>query len=352
MFKISVSLQKGKKLKLDKYIAELLYSYDCIIIPGFGGFVCNYAPARIHPTQHIFIPPSKNIVFNRSLNNNDGLLANHICKQENLGFSEACSRIAEFVKEINECINSGKKFELKEIGHLYFDVEKNIQFSPSSTVNYLQDSFGLTEFQSPAIKRSSHYAPGTVFVDRPPLPSAVKSRKVKKYWPVAIALPLIAVLAYLPFKTNAIKGLDISYSGFNPFSSAKNIYIPRVKAFESVKAKADVAEVMFDLTSKENTGTEVIKAAPAPESNAISLSVNKSPSIKSYYIIAGCFEIAENAKAYAQQLTTKGFSVEILEKNSAGLYRVSCGAHGSKADAISALETIKSEAPSAWVLKN
>ena len=57
--------------KIDKHINELLYNHDCVIVPEFGGFVTNYASAKIHPVQHTFTPPSKNIVFNKNLKNND-----------------------------------------------------------------------------------------------------------------------------------------------------------------------------------------------------------------------------------------------------------------------------------------
>ena len=51
-------------MNVEKHIGELLYDHNCVIVPDLGGFVANYAPAKIHPTQHTFTPPTKNIVFN------------------------------------------------------------------------------------------------------------------------------------------------------------------------------------------------------------------------------------------------------------------------------------------------
>ena len=79
--------------KVDKHISELLYQHDCVIVPEFGGFVANYCSAKIHPTQHTFTPPSKSIVFNSNLKNNDGLLANHIALAENTNYPEANARL-------------------------------------------------------------------------------------------------------------------------------------------------------------------------------------------------------------------------------------------------------------------
>ena len=76
-------------MKIAKYIADLLFEYECIVIPGFGGLITKEIPAQIHPVQHHFIPPSKEIVFNVHLKTNDGLLVNHIARQENLTYIEA-----------------------------------------------------------------------------------------------------------------------------------------------------------------------------------------------------------------------------------------------------------------------
>ena len=44
-------------MKIEEHISELLFEHDCVIVPDFGGFVCNYAPARIDPVKHLFEPP-------------------------------------------------------------------------------------------------------------------------------------------------------------------------------------------------------------------------------------------------------------------------------------------------------
>jgi hypothetical protein len=36
-------------MKLDHYISQLLFRYDCVIVPNLGGFVTNYKPATINP---------------------------------------------------------------------------------------------------------------------------------------------------------------------------------------------------------------------------------------------------------------------------------------------------------------
>jgi len=48
-------------MDISSYISELLFEHDCVIIPNFGGFICNYKPADIHPIQNTVSPPAKAI---------------------------------------------------------------------------------------------------------------------------------------------------------------------------------------------------------------------------------------------------------------------------------------------------
>ena len=76
-------------LEVSKYIKDLLFIHDCVILPGFGGFVANYKPANIDDNLNIVSPPSKAVGFNRNLSKNDGLLINRLAESENLSYLEA-----------------------------------------------------------------------------------------------------------------------------------------------------------------------------------------------------------------------------------------------------------------------
>src|SRR6185295_2895178 len=101
-----------------------------------------------------FTPPSKSIVFNKNLKHNDGLLANQVAAGFNTNYTEALKHIDHFVHQTNSQLKEGKKVRIEDVGTLYWDVERNIQFEPA-TKNYLLEAFGLVQFQSPAIKRDA-----------------------------------------------------------------------------------------------------------------------------------------------------------------------------------------------------
>ena len=70
------------KKTIDTYISELLFLHDCVIIPEFGGFVGNNKSAVLNKNTNTIYPPSKDILFNKNLRKNDGLLINHIANSE------------------------------------------------------------------------------------------------------------------------------------------------------------------------------------------------------------------------------------------------------------------------------
>ncbi|MCK5537667.1 MAG: hypothetical protein KAI79_12630, partial [Bacteroidales bacterium] len=62
---------------LSKYIRDLLYRYECVIIPEFGGLLTKTISTKIDEETNTFYPPTKQLGFNSQLIENDGLLANH-----------------------------------------------------------------------------------------------------------------------------------------------------------------------------------------------------------------------------------------------------------------------------------
>ena len=81
-------------MNLANYINDLLYRYDCVIVPNFGGFVTHRIGAKLNSDSHTFYPPTKQIAFNSHLKHNDGLLTNYIASAEQISFEKAASAIS------------------------------------------------------------------------------------------------------------------------------------------------------------------------------------------------------------------------------------------------------------------
>ena len=117
-------------MKLSTYISDLLYRYECVIIPNFGGFVSNTISAEITDNFKSFHPPCKRLTFNNHLKNNDGLLANYIASVDKMPFKTAMNFI-QF--EVDEWIDTLRNSDiiLDKIGKLSLEGD-NIIFEPQT----------------------------------------------------------------------------------------------------------------------------------------------------------------------------------------------------------------------------
>ncbi|MFN7331701.1 MAG: SPOR domain-containing protein, partial [Flavobacterium sp.] len=86
-------------MKIEPYIAQLLYRYQCVTVPGLGAFLTETQSAQWHGAAQTFFPPKKVISFNAYLKNNDGLLANHIAQTEKIPYEVAVNGIEHAVQE-------------------------------------------------------------------------------------------------------------------------------------------------------------------------------------------------------------------------------------------------------------
>ncbi|HXC03355.1 MAG TPA: SPOR domain-containing protein [Bacteroidia bacterium] len=355
---------------MEHYIAALLYRHDCVIIPGFGGFVANYAPAQVHPTQHTFTPPCKSLVFNRSLKNNDGLLANFVSGQEKLSYAEANGRIQEFATHCNTLLNSGKKLLLKDIGTLFPDIEKNIQFQPDESINFYLESFGLTTIQSPAIKRDGIVSRlEKMPKDREVVPAELKKRiSIRKIAVLTLSAGMLAALVYIPLQTDWLK--NINYAKLNPFGNKEaSAYTERNLASFSFSERDIKAEPLnipdtstyahLSFLHKDSLPLTVRMKDQAPaestrvENRAEQKVKPAGPKLltgEKYSVIGGCFAVPENADHFVEQLRTEGYNAFILQTNRSMLRHVSYGSYPSYSEALQMLSKVKSSNKEAWLL--
>ncbi|MEI6748167.1 MAG: SPOR domain-containing protein [Bacteroidota bacterium] len=340
---------------MDALIGELLHQHECVIVPGLGGFLTNYSPARIHPVHHVFVPPSRYIVFNASLSYNDGILANHLSSLKNISFREAMDIIVQWVNEHQYQLKNGHNWPIGNIGSLSLDREENLQFEPSNKVNYLMESYGLTSIVSPPIKRLD-FDLGVASAKRsrnlPPLTQGLK-------WAAAI-IPFAGVALWGTLYSHDINLFYASYSSLMPWENATGNIRP---VAESIKSSGMVftefnkvnSSILADRSGKIALNQEVpnltmIQTVPAGGIQSESKESSDAISAK-YHIIGGAFRIFENAGNYVDALKRKGYSASIVDKNRHGLFVVSISGFRDKNAATAQLALIRSsENPEAWLM--
>jgi nucleoid DNA-binding protein len=130
-------------VNLGPYLHELLLEHENVIIPGFGAFISNYKPAGINVETNEIVPPSKEIIFNQKIRNNDGLLVGYVAEMQDVSHFDALRKIEKERENIIYLLDKGEQITLENIGVLFRNGQNEIEFEPQIQENLLLDSFGL-----------------------------------------------------------------------------------------------------------------------------------------------------------------------------------------------------------------
>ena len=334
-------------MDLSVYIKELLFLHDCVIIPEFGGFITNYRPARINHENNTLIPPAKDISFNKSLNHNDGLFISYVSEVKGIGYVDAKRMVDRFVKDMVKHLEKGKRTTFDEIGVFFLDNQKNLQFEPDLSTNFLLDAYGLSEFTfAPLEDFDLQKRIGKKLRDKEPVKLNVR-RKV--LWRVALAVPILVALVVVPLKTDLLK-FKTNVSSLNPLSNTEMIDsgLDQPAVDEDTFAEEVVSEALpaESLNDEENLATAV------PTEEILEEEIIEPIQSDNYYIIAGSFRNVENARRYNNDLTSQGYN-SLLLKPIDGLHRVTLNGYPSKGSAVTALAEFRQNPANQelWILK-
>ena len=95
-------------MQFENLIKDLLYSNDCVVLPGLGGFIAKYKGATLNTSLHTVYPPQKTIGFNPQIKENDGLLVSALCALNNCTYAEGKVELDAWVKEQSNTLLRGE----------------------------------------------------------------------------------------------------------------------------------------------------------------------------------------------------------------------------------------------------
>jgi hypothetical protein len=238
--------------------------HNCVVIPRFGGFIASQKAAQIDFSKGFISSPSKSVLFNKQLINNDGLLINSFAIKNNLSFSDAEAEVSKIVEQWFSDLNEGKRVSFENLGFLFLDNEKNICFEQDRFFNLLMDSFGMGQvsFQTESnlekeeqkIKIDVQKTEIKPEIEEPIIelfPNLIKvsakkqeekveaenkdekiislvpeskksSKKILKYLAAACILPIAFYSVWIPMKTNVLESGMLSVNDFNPFQKVES----------------------------------------------------------------------------------------------------------------------------------
>ena len=308
-------------MKIEQYISQLLFRYQCVTVPGFGAFLTEFQSAQLDENSHSFYPPKKMVSFNPFIKNNDGLLANHLAQAEKISYEIAVNSIQNEVSHWKTKIQEFGNISLKNIGDFSLNSENNIVFVPVDQINYLTASFGLSSFVSPAVKREVYKEEVEQLEEKAPViftPEKRRNYSVLKYAAVFLLSAGITGTVGYKYYENKI---------------AQETLIVETNVQKKVNQK--IQEATFYISNPLPTVTLTVPAEKLP-----------------YSVVAGAFRIESNAEEQYQRLLELGFKkAKRLAPNKHGLFPVVYGSYSTYSEAHDAMKNIqKLDNKDAWLL--
>lgn len=307
-------------MQITTYINDLLYRYECVIIPGFGALLTQYQSAKIDSENKTFYPPSKTLSFNRQLQTNDGLLANYIASVEKCTYETSLQKLRNYTGKLSLQLSEGELVSLSNIGDFHLNEENSVQFIPSAKQNFSTASFGLISIVTSKVTRQVDKETVEPLEEKAPI-YLIPERHGKKLYLKYAAIALVA----------------ISIAGFSG-----------MKLYEGEVQKYNFAEKQKANSIVEN---QIQEATFSFENPLPILNITFKKQTGKYHIIAGAFRVESNADKKIQQLREKGFTPSLIGVNKYGLHQVAYESFQERLDALKNLRKIKNtQNPDAWLL--
>lgn len=351
-------------MTVETLIGNLLLQHNCVVVPGFGGFVAQRTPARLDEASAIMRPPGKSVLFNKQLIANDGLLIQAYAVHSNIHFTAAEVEVRNCVSVWDKQLQQGHRVQIDRVGILYLDNERNICFEQDRFYNLLMESYGLgaihfvtvedvqalntheriqtltqpqaeTTTEAPVIALAGNPIPVLEAVKEEHTIAPLKKKKTPylKYAAAACTLPILFYSFWIPMKTDVLESGVLTFGDFNPFhQQQEGSYRPAKEKYSAVFAAKrervtlpeNISVYSYQLDEdtyipvKVKEGTTV----SAPET-PVSAPVQPATSGHSGWVIVGSYSTRENAQKQVDLIQSLGFHGEILERD--GKIRVSAG---------------------------
>ena len=380
--------------ELSRHIEILLLSNDCVIVPGFGGFVAHHKVAEYDMEEKTFYPPQRVLGFNSQLVLNDSLLVQSYAEAYDLSYPEALRKIENEVEEIKQQIEIEGEYKFRGIGTVsktaegYYDFEPCVAglVSPSlygftsyimDAVNGVADADGASDTEDSAEKKLlsaadvvtgetevdvKDDAEDTEDVEDDEVEDEEEERGIyvsyKKMW-YAAAASLILLLLPLAYNSltvgrgsqssNVIRG-SVGDTGKEVVSKIGEGIDTFMKATNSESVPADTVNITEKTVTQEAAGETVADTKVQAEKTG---EVSKETVKGQYSIILASRVSKKGAEDFVKRLNRAGYKeASVYEDGS--MRRVVYGSYGSEREAERALNVLKKKNEtfaSTWVQK-
>lgn len=316
--------------RLVSHIEFLLHEHNCVIIPDLGGFVVNSIHSKRNGVSS-YLPPTCELVFNRDLTHNDGLLAESYMAAYDLTFERAMWNIDQDVSKLKQVLRDKSYIDLDKLGSFSVTEDNRFTYKPGDFVR--PKYFGLDDVNLKPLPQPERIVEPALADNSNENSDATENNKLRSLKRVGASVAAVAAIVTL-------------------------LFILPVSDTTIGKQMANISYEMEWLKPKEQRVIPNETQTTQPESTVITPSVEvvaESEAVDeiAYYIIMGVFRGEVSASRLIESLKEEGFnSANWLERPER--YDVYAASFSNEEDAEAYLKEIHKNYPKhidAWILE-
>lgn len=144
---------------IGNHIEELLQWYNCVVVPGVGGFLTNYREADIEmegEEECSIFPPLREVRFNQSLVDNDGILVHAYMQAYDASYPAAERQMQIEIGDMLDFLSIEGQYSIGHIGSLHQDLYGNLSFKTSEMGVASPYIYGLPAFSTDTLVSMRH----------------------------------------------------------------------------------------------------------------------------------------------------------------------------------------------------
>lgn len=293
---------------LEKYISNLIYRNDCIIVPGFGAFIGQKMQSSFDSKSGNFLPPHKRLSFNPALTQSDGLLIQEVARAEGWNFDKARQEVEARIQFWKNHLNVNSNLILSDLGQFTKDENNLLQFEAQHP-NYLPEAFGLDSVKMPYILRESNETTSSSTI----------------WWKAAALIPiLVGGFLYFGKPQPFSNYVNEQWAGF-----VSPVMNPEVKAVKVVESPIKAMEIQAETVKNE---------------------IKEAEKIHRHQVIAGAFRLESEVAPFVEELKARGHENARFTQKKGNYYYVAYDTFDDLEEAHNCRREKEADYASVWIL--
>ena len=378
-------------MRLEKNICQLLFQYDCVIVPNFGAFITYPSPSIINKEENIINPPFKKVNFSTNITTDDGILKKSYAKNEKVDLETAGLLLDRDITQWNSILSKQQPIFLEKIGILRKNENHELEFEAHTSINFLafgskpiQPNFVLPQTNQKIVKSKRKWTSVLAIASIIPIivggyfyfntPQPIQNF-VDHQWS-GIVLPVIkdAAPTTETKENSSIHNLPTTIADpmqfvaqekeqVEPTDSIEDKVISKyeVTVLEEKQLSKDEKEVKAIIKNTKVESKEIKDSSPAKKEEVKTIASKETKDIKKdetikidvnpkkYQIIAASLRRPEDATRMLNSLEKDGYKKSSIVYSKGYHYFVTYESFNDKAQATKYLNELHKKHPDAWI---